>query len=190
MQKPVFVLFVDLSAAFDHIIRPWLFQSIYKRLPAEEDTTIIKLLEALYSYTTTALTETPDDTFELTLGVRQGGPESPLLYNLYMDFVMRIFLEECKVHDVKFLKLQYRVRSTATTREERKNNTDHGEVTVDWTGYADDLELLFFEMQESLQICIDITTQNLFQISPTDKYIKDQNHDHQFQMSQVSNGIS
>ena len=51
MKKPIYALFIDLSAAFDHIIRSWLFKSI-------------------------------------SLSVRQGGPESPPLYNLYMDFVI------------------------------------------------------------------------------------------------------
>ena len=53
-------------------------------------------MEALYEYTSTALSETPNDKFDLTVGVRQGGPESPMLYNLYMDFVMRIYMYLCK----------------------------------------------------------------------------------------------
>ena len=43
------------------------------------------LLEALYSSTTTALNNV--DKFNTELGVRQGGPESPLLFNLSIDFV-------------------------------------------------------------------------------------------------------
>ena len=79
MKKPVFVLFVDLSAAFDHVVRSWLFKSIYQRFSPNTDNTLIRILEAVYSYTTTALSETPGDIFELTTGVRQGGPESPPL---------------------------------------------------------------------------------------------------------------
>ena len=55
-----------------------LFESIYQRFPGGSDQKLIKLLETLYSYTTTSLAETTDDSFELTLGVRQGGPESPV----------------------------------------------------------------------------------------------------------------
>ena len=91
MKIPAFVLFVDLTAAFDRVIRPWLFKSIYQRFPGGSDQKLIKLLETLYSYTTTSLAETPDDLFELPLGVRQGGPESPPLYNL-IDYVMRVFM--------------------------------------------------------------------------------------------------
>ena len=69
-----------------------VIQEYYQRFPGGSDQKLIKLLETLYSYTTTSLAETPDDLFELTLGVRQGGPESPPLYNLYVDYVMRVFM--------------------------------------------------------------------------------------------------
>ena len=92
MEKPVFFLFVDLSSAFDHVVRKWLFATIHQRLPPDTDTTLFDIIESLYHYTTTALSETPDDVFELTTGVRQGGPESPPLYNLFMDYVMRVFV--------------------------------------------------------------------------------------------------
>ena len=150
MRKPVFLLFVDLSAAFDHVVRDWMFKSIYQRFPPHADTTLIQLLESLYRYTTTSLAETPDDLFELLLGVRQGGPESPPLFNLYLDYVMRVFTDLCKKRGIKFLKLEYRIRSTATTRDERNNKTHQGNQTVDWTGYADDLKL-FFEDSVNLQ---------------------------------------
>ena len=96
----------------------------------------------MYYKTTTSLAQTPDDVFEILLGVRQGGPESPPLYNLYMDYVMRVFMKKCEENNVKFLKLKYRIRATATTRDERAKGYC-GEHTVDWAGYADDLELAF-----------------------------------------------
>jgi hypothetical protein len=93
MKKPTFALFVDLSAAFDHVERSWMFKSIKNRLPEGFNLELVHLLETLYSNMTTALAETPDDTFQLFVGVRQGGPESLMLYNLYMDHVMRIFMD-------------------------------------------------------------------------------------------------
>ena len=74
--------FVDLWAAFDYLKRTWLFKSIKKGFLIDSDKALIQLIELLYSYTSTALTEVPDDSFELNVGVRQGGPESILLYNL------------------------------------------------------------------------------------------------------------
>ena len=150
MMKPVYVLFVDLSAAFDHVVRKWLFMSIYQRLPADTDPILIQLLEALYSYTTTALAEVLDDIFELIAGVRQGGPESPPLYNLLMDYIMRVFTALCEEHHIKFLQFKYRVRNTACPRAARGERQDHGEHKADWSGYADDLKL-FFEDATNLQ---------------------------------------
>ena len=69
MKKPTFVLFVDLTAAFDHVERSWLFKSIHQRLANGLEKKLIKLIESLYSYTTTALSDTPDDIFELKTGV-------------------------------------------------------------------------------------------------------------------------
>ena len=83
----------------------------------------------MYHKTTTSLAQTPEDVFELLLGVRQRGPESPPLYNLYIDYVMRVFMQKCKENNVKFLKLKYRIRATATTRKERAKGY-YGEHTV------------------------------------------------------------
>ena len=71
MRKPVFLLFIDLTAAFDHVVREWLFKAIYQRFPEGADKSIFELLESLYKYTTTSLAETTDNVFELMLGVRR-----------------------------------------------------------------------------------------------------------------------
>ena len=56
----------------------------------------------------------------------------------------------CEKKNIKFLILRYRVPSTATTREERYQRTDVGEHDVNWSGYADDLALIFSE-KDNLQ---------------------------------------
>ena len=150
MKMPTFILFVDLSAAFDHINRDWLFTMMKQRFPAFADINLIHLLESLYSHTTTALAETPDDIFKITLGVRQGGPESPILYNLYMDFVMRIFLDTCKSKDIQFLELNYKISNSASSDGRIKA----GNQKIDWIGYADDL-ILAFNDRRSLQLAMD-----------------------------------
>ena len=132
-------MFVDLTAAFDHVERGWLFKTIRGRFKAEHDMTIIKLIECLYESTTASLAETPDDKFPLNCGVRQGGVESPMLYNLFMDFVMRVFMDRCKELNIKFLKLKYEIPESASTTGRRASGT----MTLDWIGYADDLILIF-----------------------------------------------
>ena len=76
------MLFVDLSAAFDHVDRRWLFKTIKQRLQNNIDCKLFELLETLYSSTTTALAGHELEKFVIGLGVRQGGSESPLLFNL------------------------------------------------------------------------------------------------------------
>ena len=154
MKKPAFVLFVDLNSAFDHVVRSWLFKSIQQRFPPNVDNTLFQILEAVYSHTTTALSETPEDIFNLTTGVRQGGPESPPLYNLFKDNVMRVFQQECAQENIKFVKLRYRIRPTACTREQRRSGYQ-GDHYVNWSGYADDIEL-FLENVHDLKKALNI----------------------------------
>ena len=156
MKKPTYLLFVDLSAAFDHVERDWLFQTIKSRFESGYDNTIIQLIECLYACTTASLAETPDDKFELNVGVRQGGVESPMLYNLFMDFVMRVFMDKCKESKIKFLKLKYKIPESASST----GRVSCGTVTIDWNGYADDL-ILAFEDELSLAKGISLLNETL-----------------------------
>ena len=151
MRKPVYSVFIDLTAAFDHVERNWMFKTIHQRFQLDDDKKLIELLESIYSHTTTALSQSPNDIFDILLGVRQGGPESPLLFNLYIDYVMRIFHEQCTSKQINFLKLKYRIPASATTR----NRSIVGTQKVDWVGYADDI-VLNFEDTKNMQRAIDL----------------------------------
>ena len=70
-------------------------------------------------------------------GVFQGGPESPVLYNLYMDYVMRIFMENAKEEKIMFISHNYRIPKYASITGVELKGKDH----VTWSGYADDLAL-------------------------------------------------
>ena len=95
MNLPIYTLFVDLTAAFDHVNRKWMFSSIHQRLPPSVNRKLIELIKMLYKYTSTALQQNLEDIFELSRGVRQGGAESPALFNLYIDYIIRIYLKKC-----------------------------------------------------------------------------------------------
>ena len=148
-KKQLFVLFVDLSAAFDHINRDWLFKSIHQRLPIDQSNKLFKLLESVYSFTTTALSGNDEDIFNVMTGVRQGGPESPTLYILYMDYVMRVFLEECKSSKISFTKFKYKIPAAASSsaNETTPSLGKYGVHEVTWVGYADDIVLVFDDQQ-------------------------------------------
>ena len=140
-DRKTYLLFVDLTAAFDHIDRKWLFKTIKQRIKNDADCKLFNILESLYSLTTTALAEHELDTFITELGVRQGGPESPLLFNLFIDYVMRVFLDECKKQNVEFMKLKYTIPKAACTNDAQFG--EYGEHKIDWIGYADDINIAF-----------------------------------------------
>ena len=80
----------------------------------------ISVLEALYSSTSAHLSEDEvDQAFQVLAGVRQGGPESPSLFCLLMDWVMRIFTERAEKLGLHGVKLKYNIASAATNRSER-----------------------------------------------------------------------
>lgn len=154
-KQPLYLLFVDLTAAFDHIPRGWMFDSIRLRFCNNQNTLLIDILEKLYQNTSLTFKEAKT-TFTTSSGVRQGGPESPNLFNLYVDFVMRIFIEKSRnIEEIKFFEHKYRINCRAFTREERSymrsnNLRSWGSSKLPWSGYADDL-VLFLLSQTGLQ---------------------------------------
>lgn len=95
-ESQLFLLLVDLSAALNHIVRDWMWKMICLRFGSDRDITNIEILENLYKHTTNVLTQDPGHPYVTKSGVRQGGPESPPLFNLYIDWVMRQFIYECE----------------------------------------------------------------------------------------------
>ena len=66
-----------------------------------------------FAYKTT-LGQSRNDDFELTMCVSQGTPDSPPLFNLFIDFVMRSLLDKCAHVGIKFRQLKYRIPASAT----------------------------------------------------------------------------
>ena len=107
-------------------------------------------MEELYRKTEAALKTSEDPKyFEMTSGVRQGGPESPNLFNLYLDYIMRIYNK--KVKDLGIVvEYNYRINDQARKRGE----TYRGRGEFPWLGYADDLTLIA-ATTENLQLAAD-----------------------------------
>ena len=76
---------IDLKAAYDHIDRHMIFRALEIRT---KSTKIITILKSLYTGTIAEIKHT-DELFNVHMGCRQGGLESPVLFNIYMDFVIR-----------------------------------------------------------------------------------------------------
>lgn len=90
MKKPAYVFFIDLNVAFDHEKKDLMFKTVYHRLTPTSNKKPIQLMESLYSHIKVALYQTLDVNLELRMGHRQGAPEFPPLFNLFMDFVMLV----------------------------------------------------------------------------------------------------
>ena len=155
-KDPIYLCMIDLRAAYDHIDRNMLFKVLSIRTKAFMLTSILK---ALYTGTIAAIKNTVDH-FQVHTGCRQGGIESPVLFNIYMDFVLR-----CAEHEVleKFpstgLKYAYRIKSESTTREQRVHGiSGHGRLCM--LLYADDIVLFcedVYELQSITNIYDDAT---------------------------------
>ena len=153
-EKQIYVAFIDLTAAFDHVNRSWLIQSIRNRLSHHHrNNKIVNLFEALYRFSTTELKGDPQISFETRSGVRQGGAESPMLFNLYLDYVLRVYLNNCMKTNIKFHQLQYRINDAA--RINKRDKDYKGNFVNVGSAYADDVALLFEDtdnLQQGLHI--------------------------------------
>ena len=81
-----------------------------------------------------------DEAFQVLAGVRQGGPESPSLFCLLMDWVMRIFSERAEKQGLHGVKLKYNIATAATNRTERAEHPARSELNLLWAGFADDVQ--------------------------------------------------
>ena len=94
----------------------------------------------------------PQLKFDINLGVRQGGPESPILFNLFLDYVLRIFLLMCDESRIKFHETPNRILDAA--RHDKRNKNYNGTLVNVGSAYADDL-VLFFDDHVNLQNGLD-----------------------------------
>ena len=149
-----FLLFVDLTAAYDWCVRSWLFQSIYNRINESNTSarTCFRIMEELYLKTEAALKSDDPKYFVTTSGVRQGGSESPNLFNLFLDYIMRIYNEKVKELGI-IVKYHYRIKDQVRKRGEQYS----GQGDFPWVGYADDLTLVA-DSQLNLQKAANIFT--------------------------------
>ena len=136
---PLVLVFVDLTAAYDHIPREFLFRILEFRTGAK---ILVYILRKLYDGTTAFISGTKTH-FDILVGCRQGGLESPTLFNYYFDFVLKICSEEIdrKFPDGWGLSFDYRIPGECTNREQRRLKKMHGTEIIKWLLYADDLVL-------------------------------------------------
>ena len=136
---------IDLRAAYDHIDRDMLFSVLNIRTKARK---ITSLLKALYNGTKASIKNTVNS-FHVHTGCRLGGIESSVLFNIYMDFVLR-----CVEHDVLLkypntgLKYSYKIKSESSNREQRSIHKISGNYRLRMLLYADDIVLFCEDIDE------------------------------------------
>ena len=143
-KQMAFLLFVDLSAAFDKLNRDFLWKTIKLRFQPGTNTKIINLLDHLYSSTSAEIIGNESLVFNIETGVVQGGPESPILYNVFMDNVMRIFMLKSKEENVNFISHSYSIPEYASSTGTEVT----GETHMSWSGYADDISMYLASIKD------------------------------------------
>ncbi len=155
--RKLYTCFVDLSAAYDHINRLFLFQSINNRLPSNTSNVNIEIINSLYNNTKSYLAE--DDpamhTFQTSSGVRQGGNESPVLYNFYSDYALRVWRFRCEQQGLPHLEISFQIPNEATNRQQRSHAPQNGSYCEDEGGYADDIGIHSWD-PDDLEMMINI----------------------------------
>ena len=104
-------MYIDLTAAYGH---NFLFRVLSIRTGAYH---IIAILRKMYEGTTASIKGMATK-FDVLIGCRQGGQESPCLFNYYLDFVLKVAAEEI---DRQFpngwgIQFDYRISHLCTNR--------------------------------------------------------------------------
>ena len=89
--------------------------------------------------------------FETEVGCRQGGQESPCLFNYYFDFVLKIAAKEIDqvFPDGWGIDLEYNIPHLCTDREQRRSGKMRGIEIIKWILYADDVAVFCKSIHEA-----------------------------------------
>gem|GEM_PF-4889121 len=89
--------------------------------------------------------------FDIHVGCRQGGQESPVLFNWYFDFVLKIAANaiDAAFPDGWGISIDYNIPHTCTNRNQRTQGRMSGADIIHWILYADDLVLFCHSIAEA-----------------------------------------
>jgi len=145
----LFICFIDLKAAYDWINRDMLFKVLDIRIKSP---ILVNILKIFYTGTSAAI-KGSKVFFQTFTGCRQGGLESPVLFNIYMDLVLR-----CAEHEVlqifpsTGLEYSYRIPGHISTRQQRSVHGLSKTQRLRMILYADDIAVLSNDIDELAEI--------------------------------------
>ena len=143
-------VYIDLSAAYDHIPRNFMFKVLDLRTGARH---LIAILYKMYQGTTASILGMKEK-FEVLVGCRQGGQESPCIFNYYFDYVLKVAASEI---DKQFpegwgIQFEFNIPHLCTNRQQRQEGRMNGIEVIRWLLYADDLVLFCRNVVEAEKI--------------------------------------
>ena len=148
-SSPLFICFIDLKAAYDWINRDMLFKILDIRIKSP---ILVNILKAFYNGTSAAI-KGSKIVFKTFTGCRQGGLESPVLFNIYLDFVLRcVEYEVLQRFPNTGLQYSYRIPGHCSSREQRSVHGLSGNQRLRMILYADDIALLCGDIDELSEI--------------------------------------
>ena len=163
----IWTLILDAKVATcTHLHQYGVFKTVFKPFLSElrvlemriGDNTILKILKKLYENTTAKISGC-DTIIDVMIGLRQGGPESCVLFNYYLDTVLRI--ANYKFHqklDNPGITHTYNISGECTNRQQRSRHPSNGTQNTCFVNFADDIYLTA-RSQEDLQVMMAIITE-------------------------------
>ena len=140
-------VYIDLTAAYDHVPREFLFRLLGFRTGAYH---LIAILKKMYEGTTASIKGTQAK-FDVLIGCRQGGQESPCLFNYYFDYVLKV-----AAHAINEafpngwgVQYEYNIPHLCTNRSQRREGRMNGTDIIRWILYADDVVLFCRSTKEA-----------------------------------------
>ena len=143
-------IYIDLTAAYDHIPRDLLFRVLEMRTGAKH---ICAILRKMYEATTASIRGMKTD-FEVLVGCRQGGQESPCLFNIYFDYVLKVAAQKIdeEFPDGWGIQFDFEISHFCTNREQRAHARMRGIEIIRWILYADDVVVFCKTVSEAQRL--------------------------------------
>ena len=157
--QPLYLAFLDITKAYDSVPREALFRVLEERYGV--DARAVALLRALYKDMRgeVKVGQATSAPFAINTGVRQGCILSPLLFAVYLDFLLRSSLEECRALGVEWTYARDTLARACAVAAKTWTRCPFRRI-IAWILYADDM-VVWADSAERLQLLVTILAERL-----------------------------